>query len=460
MKSLTEQYVEFAEQLKLEDIPLEVRERVKDLILDTLGVGIAGSDSDPAAILRKYMAAQTTLQEATIWGTHEKGSVYSAALINGTSSHAYDYDDTHNWAEIHISSVLVPSLLALGEKLKTNGRRIMEAYTAAYEITARIGVIGNPKILYGKGFHCTGIGGPFGAAMASGLMLGLKKSEILSALGIAGSFSSGLLEFQSDGSMTKRFHPGLASSHGIMAAALAKEGFTGPTTILEGGKGFLSAFSGDLSKLDIATKGLGHYFEILETHVKVYACVSGFSASIECLLTLMKDHQMNPEQIERIDVGVRELTYMWVRPPEEEPKNILSAQMNLAYCLAVAAYDKEVKLAQFSEQKLKDPKIISFMKRIKISPDKELTELNKEDSVCLPGRVTIRAKDGRVFKCQLNYAKDSRGNRSPRAELEGKFFELSRQYVGDARARGIAEMVYRLEDLDDVSKLVRLCQAI
>jgi 2-methylcitrate dehydratase PrpD len=111
---------------------------------------------------------------------------------------------------------------------------MIEAYTAAYEVTARIGVMGNAKILYGKGFHCTGLGGPFGAALASGLVMGLDKSELVNALGIAGSFSSGLLEFQSDGSMTKRLHPGVASWHGMTAAALAKEGFTGPATILEG----------------------------------------------------------------------------------------------------------------------------------------------------------------------------------------------------------------------------------
>lgn len=460
MKTLSEKYVEFAMQLKMEDIPSEIRERVSDLILDTLGVGIAGSDSPPSTIVRKCMAAQTSLQEATIWGTHEKGSVYSAAFTNGTSAHAYDYDDTHNWAEIHISAVLVPCLLALGEKMKINGRRIIEAYTAAYEMVARIGVVANPTILYGKGFHCTGIGGPFGAALASGLIMGLKRSEMVNALGIAGSFSSGLLEFQSDGSMTKRFHPGMASSHGVIAASLAQEGFTGPATIIEGGKGFLSAFGGDFSKMDLATRGLGEYFEILENHVKIYACVSGFSAPIECLLTIMKNHQIEAEQIETVDVRVRELTYMWVRPPEEKPKNILSAQMNLAYCLAVGAYDKEVKLAQFSSEKLKDPKIINFMKRIKIFPDKELTELNKQDSVCLPGRVTVKMKDGRVFKHQLNYAKDSRGNRASRAELQEKFFELSTPYIGDIRAREVADMIYELERLDDVNKLVALCQAV
>lgn len=460
MKSLTEQYAEFAIQLRAEDIPSEVKERVSDLILDTLGVGIAGSDSPPAVMTRKCMKAQTSLREATLWGTKEKGSVYSAALVNGTASHAYDYDDTHNWAEIHISGVLVPCLLALGEKLKINGRKIIEAYTAAYEVTARIGVIGNAKILYGKGFHCTGLGGPFGAALASGLMMGLKKPELVNALGIAGSFSSGLLEFQSDGSMTKRLHPGVASWHGMTAAALAKEGFTGPATILEGKKGWLNAFSGDFSKIDLATKGLGEYYEILETHVKIYACVSGFSASIECLLTIMERHKLLPEQIGSIDVGVRDLTYMWVRPPEETPQNILSAQMNLAYCLAVAAYDQQVKLAQFSDKKLKDPNILALMRRIKISPDQELTDLNKQDSVCLPGRVTVKTKDGQLYKHQLNYAKDSRGNRASRAELQEKFLELTRSYIGDNKSKKIAKWIYELEQMGDVGKIAKLCQAV
>ncbi len=460
MKSLTEQYVEFAIQLRSEDIPSEVKERVSDLFLDTLGVGIAGSDSPPAVMARKCMKAQTSFKEATLWGTKEKGSVYGAAFVNGTASHAYDYDDTHNWAEIHVSGVLVPCLLALSEKLKISGRQILEAYTAAYEVTARIGVIGNAKILYGKGFHCTGLGGPFGAALASGLVMGLDKAKLVNALGIAGSFSSGLLEFQSDGSMTKRLHPGVASWHGMTAAALAKEGYTGPATILEGKKGWLNAFSGDFSRIDLATKGLGDYFETLETHVKIYPCVSGFSASIECLLTLMGKYQLRPEQIESIDVRVRDLTYTWVRPPTEIPQNILSAQMNLAYCLAVAAYDQQVKLAQFSDDRVKDPKVLALMQRIKISPDQELTDLNKQDSVCLPGRVTIKTKEGQHYQHQLNYAKDSRGNRASRAELQEKFFDLTRPYIGDHRSKKIGKRIYELEQMDDVGKIAKLCQAV
>jgi len=459
MKSLTEHYAEFAMQLRAEDIPSEVKERVSDLILDTLGVGIAGSDSPPAVMARRSMKGQTSFKEATLWGTKERSSVYSAALVNGTASHAYDYDDTHNWAEIHISGVLVPCLLALGEKMRIPGRKIIEAYTAAYEVTARIGVVGNAKILYGKGFHCTGLGGPFGAALASGIVMGLDKSELVNALGIAGSFSSGLLEFQSDGSMTKRLHPGVASWHGMTAAALAKEGFTGPATILEGKKGWLNAFSGDFSRIDSATKGLGDYFEILETHVKIYPCISGFSASIECLLILMEKYQLLPEQIESMDVGVRDLTFTWVRPPTEIPQTILSAQMNLAYCLAVAAYDQQVKLAQFSEDRLKDPKVLALMQRIKISPDQELTDLNKQDSVCLPGRVTIKTKDGQHYQHQLNYAKDSRGNRASRAELEEKFFGLTRSYIGDRRSKKIAKKIYELEQMEDVGKIAKLCGA-
>ena len=461
MKSLTEQYVEFATQLKMEDLPSNVRERVCELILDSLGVGIAGAASQPAKIARKCMEAQTSFKEAILWGTREKSSIYGAAFINGTSCHAYDYDDTHNWAEIHISSILVPCLLALGEKVKISGPKIIEVYTASYEMMARIGVIGNATILYGKGFHPSGIWGPFGSALATGLIMGLDKLKLVNALGIAGSFSSGLLEFQYDGSMTKRFHPGLASWHGMTAAFLAKDGFTGPATIIEGKKGCINAFTGDFGKMDLAITGLGEYYEILETHVKMYACVSGFSASIECLITIMNSNQIDPDQIEAIDVGLRELTMMWTRPPEEKPQNILSAQMNLAYCLAVAAYDKDVKLDQFSDERLKDHNILALMNRIKISADQELTALNinKKDTVILPGRVVVKTKDGRIFKHQLIYAKDSRGNRASREELQEKFTALSRPYIGDARSKEIIRMIYELEKLDDVSKLVRLCQS-
>jgi aconitate decarboxylase len=460
MESIAEKYAAFAKQLRVEDLPPDVKERVSDLILDSLGVGIAGCETPPVRMVRKCMAGQSSFEDATAWGTREKSSIYGAALINGTSCHAYDYDDTHNWADAHISAVLVPCVLALGEKFRISGRKIIEAYTAGYEVEARIGIIGSPKIMFGRGFHCTGVLGPFGASIASGLLMGLNELELSNALGIAGSFSSGLMECMYYGSMTKRVHPGIASWHGMTAASLAKEGFTGPPTIIEGQKGYLSSFSGDFSKVDLATKGLGEYFEILETHIKIYACVSGFSGPIECLLTIMKEHGIEPEQIENIVVGVRELTYMCSTPSSEEPKNILSGQLSLSYCLAVAAYDKDVKLAQFSEEKLKDPRIISLMHRIKVSPEKDLTELNLKDTGCLPGRVSVKTRDGRVFKHQVNYAKDSRGNRASRNELEKKFLELSRSYVGDSRAQEIIRMSYDLEGLDDVGKMVKLCQAL
>jgi 2-methylcitrate dehydratase len=134
--------------------------------------------------------------------------------------------------------------------------------------------------------------------------------------------------------------------------------------------------------------------------------------------------------------------------------------MNLAYCLAAAAYDKQVKLAQFAPSKLKDPKILALMHRIKIAPQKDLTDLNKEDYVCLPGRVTVKTKDGREVKYQLNYAKDSRGNRATRAELQDKFFELARPYIGDSRARKIISMVYDLEKVKDIGEMAKLCKGV
>jgi 2-methylcitrate dehydratase PrpD len=209
----------------------------------------------------------------------------------------------------------------------------------------------------------------------------------------------------------------------------------------------------------LATKGLGTYFEILENHTKIFACVSGFSASIECLITIMKEHGIIPDQIEGVDVGVRELTYMWSRPPEEAPKNILSAQMSIPYCMAVAAYEKDVKLSQFSDERLKDPKIIAFMRKVNVSPVEELSELNRQDTVCLPGRVTVKTKDGREFAHQLNYAKDSRGNRATRDELQEKFLDLCTPHISRTQCQEIIATVYELEKLDDVGKLARLCQA-
>ena len=124
----------------------------------------------------------------------------------------------------------------------------------------------------------------------------------------------------------------------------------------------------------------------------------------------------------------------------------------------MAAYDKKVNLEQFSEEKLKDPKILSLMKRVRISAQRDLTELNEKDKVCLPGRVIVKTRDGRIFKHQLEYAKDTRGNRASRTELQEKFMELSSPYIGESRTQKIIELVYDLEGLNDISKVTRLCR--
>jgi 2-methylcitrate dehydratase PrpD len=238
-----------------------------------------------------------------IIGTKERAPYVYSALANGTSSHAIEMDDVNNEASLHPGVVVFPAALATSEMVEATGKKFIEAVVLGYEVMIRLGKALGPENSYKRGFHPTGTCGPFGSSVAASKILGLGEKGLLSALGIAGSQAAGSMEYLAQGAWTKRFHAGWAAYSGMIAAQLARKGFRGPTSIIEGRDGFLHAYSNgaDASKV---LEGIGSGFEILRTSVKPHACCRYMQPPIDGVLKIVRENDLQPDQIQRVRLGL------------------------------------------------------------------------------------------------------------------------------------------------------------
>jgi len=250
----------------------DVVDRVKYLLLDYLGVAIAGSASESSQPIHSMLARMKSPGRCTVLGTPTQTSPEYAALANGAAAHSLEMDDTHQAGSIHPGVVIFSTAIALSEiHPEIDFGQFVSAVVAGYEVATRLAMAVQPKYHYELGFHPTSTCGVFGAAVTAAKLLRLSEEQMLSAMGVAGSMAAGSLEFLADGTWTKRLHPGLAAQNGILAANLAAEGFRGPATILEGRDGFLFGYSRK-PKPELVTQDLGEDFEIMRTSVKPHAC--------------------------------------------------------------------------------------------------------------------------------------------------------------------------------------------
>ena len=256
----------YVADLKFADIPPEVLERAKVLILDFLGSTIrARRDAESTASLLKMLEALALdgKGESTVFGDGKTWTPAVAALLNGALGHSLDFDDTHAESSLHPSAPVVPAAFAVGEMVGASGRDVLTAIVAGYEVCCRLGNALDPTSHYARGFHPTATAGTYGAAAAAGKLFGLSKDQIISAFGVSGSQAAGSLQFLVNGAWNKRYQVGAAAMNGVIAATLARNDFVGSTKSVEGKHGLLVGYS-DNAHPDKATAGLGKTYETNE----------------------------------------------------------------------------------------------------------------------------------------------------------------------------------------------------
>ena len=421
----TIELVDYLAHLLPEDLPPQVLELGRYLLLDYLGVAIRGSRAESSAPVYRMIERIGATGPCTVIGTNIRTLPGYAALANGTAAHAIELDDTHNAGSIHLGVVMFSVALALAETLQDlTTEQFFIAAVAGYEAAARIAMAVQPKEHYLLGFHPTATCGVFGAAVTASKLLQITEEQMFSAVGIAGSMAAGSLEFLSEGAWTKRLHPGLAAQNGIQAAMLAAEGFLGPFTILEGRDGFLNAYSRKPIP-ELLTDGLGESFEIMHTGVKPHACCRYMQGPIDAILALVREHDIQPEQIRSIDTAVLEAGWPLVVEPREQkyqPKSVVEAQFSMPFGAAVAVLYRAAGIDQFTEENTQSPDVRRMMGKVVMSKHAKIEQNFPQEWAAI---VTIALTDGRTFEKHITHPKGDPANVLTRHELIAKFKSLA-----------------------------------
>ena len=456
MDPITRTLVQFSHALDSSDLSGEVVERAKYLLIDYLGVAIAGSLTESSQPGYRMLARSASPGTCTVIGAALQTTPESAALANGTAAHSVELDDTHQAGSIHPGVVMFSTAIALSEIQPDIGcGQFVAAVVAGYEVATRLAMALQPKYHYELGFHPTSTCGVFGAAVTAAKLLRLSEEQMLSAMGIAGSMAAGSLEFLTDGTWTKRLHPGLAAQNGILAAKLAAEGFQGPTTIFEGRDGFLQAYSRK-SKPDLVTKDLGKDFEILRTSIKPHACCRYMQSPIDGLIELAVKHDIHPEQIASVEVAVLEAGWPLVCLPRKRkyaPTNVVDAQFSMPYGAAVALTYRAAGLDQFTDENFHSPQIKGLMGIVVLQKDKRIEKNFPEE---WPAIVQIHLKTGKHFEKRIRYPKGDSENPLTWPELSAKFHSLAARVIPTTSCDQIITAVRQMKSPADLRKIWKL----
>lgn len=371
----TREIAAWISNLKYEDIPARTREVVRIAILDTLGCGIYGYCTPWADMLLTWARAGNSGKgDATVWG--EKNPtlrVADAALVNGTAAHAFELDDYHN-SKLHAGAVAVPAALAMAEKLGSDGKALITAIAAGYETMIRTSLASNPSATRLRGWHITGIYGPFAAAAACASLLKLNPEQTAWALGLAGTQGAGTWAFNADGTMSKRLHAGKAAHSGVLAAELAALGFTGPTQIYEFEDGGVLKAHSDHSDVTQLTRDLGRVWHTDNNSIKPYSCCGSAHAYIDAALAVRRKIGAPWDLKRRVKVGLSNVVDVQCGFAYA-PGSALNAQMSVRYAVAAALMDGQVLPAQFAEARMRDPALVKLAGQLECEHDPKLDAL-------------------------------------------------------------------------------------
>jgi len=451
----TKALAEFASNVQYEAIPKEVIERMKTSFLDSVACCLFGSTLPWTQKVQAMIEHEGARPVASIFGTGKKTSVAGAVLINSTAGHAFELDDIHKESIVHAGSIATPVVVALAEEAGgANGRTLLTAMTTGYEIGTRVGNAATMGLFF-RGFHPQGASGVFVAAASAARMLNLDAAQMQHALGIVGSQAGGLMAAQ-EGAMVKRFHSGRAAQSGVYSAYLAKSGFTGISDVLEAGYGgYLSSYSNSPNATRLLD-GLGTEWETAKVGYKPHACVTSIHSALDAFDHLIKEHGLNPDDMANVDIGMSPMTYThcaW----EYKAQGVTAAQMNLFYGIAVMAFDRMAFVAQYSEERLAEPRILDFITRITARIDREIEGMGA--AFRHAARVKVTMKDGRTFSHEILNRRGSPENPLRPEDVEYKFRHVVASCLSAKDIDRVVTLVNQLEQLDSTQELFSLLAA-
>jgi 2-methylcitrate dehydratase PrpD len=435
---------------RFDDLPADALRWARIGIIDTVGVTLAGA-SEPCARIAHAVASPST-GEALIFGTRERMKPSDAALVNGTAAHALDFDDCSNTLGGHPSAPILPALFALAEQTHASGRDFVAAYVAGFETQARLAHAVNFHH-YDKGWHPTATLGVFGACAATSRLMGLDAAQTATALSIAASFASGVKA--NFGTMTKPLHVGHASRNGLIAAQLAREGFTAGDEVFDHRQGFFNVYNGaGHYDAEAATRAWAAPLDIVEPGIaiKQYPCCGSTHPAIDAMLMLVAEHHLTPQQVERVISRTHPRRLQHTN--RTQLKSALDAKFSVQYCVARALAQGRVVLSDFEGDAYDDPSIRAVMSKVTAEPDPLADELPDH----FGAEVIVELRDGqRLSKRVARAAGRTSANPLPDARIEQKFLDCAlHALTPDASERTLSALwhVGQTDDMRDITALM------
>jgi aconitate decarboxylase len=444
----------FVSELTYEQIPAEVIARIKLLILDSLGCAIYGSNLEWSRILRRTLGQVDVTEACGVWGTAERLSAPHAALVNGTLVQSFELDDVHRQGVLHVGAVTLPPLLAVTElRPGMSGRDFLRAAVAGYEIGPRVGKCMGPEHI-GQGWHSGATVGVYSAAAGASAALSLSPEKTIHALGIAGTQASGLMAAQF-GAMVKRMHAGRAAQSGLYGALLAEQGFTGIADVFENPYGgFCSTFSRsqDRFNLEELSWELGRQWETLRISLKFYSCVGSNHTTLDAIRTMQGRVPFGPDEIDSIVVHGSHATVEHVGW-DYKPLGLVSAQLNLPFCVATLLLEGDVFVDQFTDDVVTNEKRIALSRKVKVVHDPEITGRGSNFRHMVHAEVNL--KNGTKLKETVEAPRGSEKSFASDGDVIEKFKKLATHTIAPAKADEIVNLVLGAETLENAEQIAK-----
>lgn len=447
----TAQLAAFAAQLKFEDIPAPVVRKIEDLLVDWFGSALAGKGSRPVESITRFAAAMgpAGAGAAEVLIHRTQSSPYLAAMANAAASHVAEQDDVHNGSVFHPATVVFPPALAVAQALGASGKQLLTAAVAGYEVGIRVGeFLGRSHY---KVFHTTGTAGTLAAAAAVGHLLGLNAQQMQHAFGSAGTQSAGLWEFLRTAADSKQLHTAHAAAAGLMSAYLAQDGFTGAAQILEGPQGMAAGMSTDADPARLVD-GLGTRWATAETSFKYHASCRHTHPAADALLAVMRDHQLQPDQLARVITHVHQGA-IDVLGPVVNPATVHQSKFSMGTVLGLVAQYGHAGLAEFDAHFLAE-QTRALREKVEMVLDPEVDGAYPRRWI---GKVTVQTTDGRVLHGRVDEPKGDPGNTLSRDEITAKALKLA-AYSQAASAAEAQVAIDRLWSIAQVASVGRLLE--
>ncbi len=443
MSTIARKWAEFAVALKYEDLPADVIHQAKRFLFDSVGCALAGFYAHDVQIAHDVCKELGGKPEATVFGSGWRTSACHAAFLNSLMIRVLDYNDIYWKQDPSHPSDIIPAPLALGEREHKSGRDLITAIVLAYELEQRLCEFAFPGLRERKWHHAslTQLASP----VAAGKMLDLTVDQMVNAIGISGCHNLTLGAVTAGKlTMMKNTVDPLAVQSGVMAALLARQGYTGPEAIFEGKEGLMDTLGGEFAP-EILTEGLGESYRISDCAMKAFPTEALTHSPITATLKLVHEHDIRPQEVTGVLVKtIARAVDILADPSKYHPTSKETADHSLPYCIAVAIVDRQVTTAQFHEGRLRDPDVLALIPKIRAVADPEFEALFPEKK---PAEVVIETNRG-TFSARVDYPKGDPREPMTDEELGQKFGALTEGILSDNRRKRIADAIWQVEQFD------------